>query len=73
MKFNNKAFDNKVWISARDVIKQEFTRDPSPGGMRHAFLANIAMLLYDRYQVDPIVANDMANDIIKLAFEDTYY
>lgn len=63
----------KTWQNARKIIKDEFIADPKPGGMRHAFLANIAMLLYDQYGMELPIANAAANDIIKLAFEDTYY
>ncbi len=63
----------KLWQQARKVIKDEFVADPKPGGMRHAFLANIAMLLYDRYGLDINNANKAADDIIKWVFEDNYY
>lgn len=72
-KFNPQNLKSKTWQNARQVIKDEFIADPNPGGMRHAFLANIAMLLYDNYGLDGIIANQAADDIIKLAFEDTYY
>lgn len=71
--FNPQDLKAKTWQNARQVIKDEFNADPKPGGMRHAFLANIAMLLYDRYGLDLPIANDAADNIIKLAFEDTYY
>jgi hypothetical protein len=63
----------KRWCNARAEIKKQFADDPGFGGMRHAFLANIAMLLYDRYGLDHATANKAADDIIKLCFEDTYY
>ncbi len=67
-------FNSKTWMNARAVIKQQFANDPQPGGIRHAFLANIAMLLYDHYGMkDMAVANKAADDIIRLVFEDTYY
>lgn len=71
--FNSQELKTKTWQNARQVIKDEFAADPKPGGMRDAFLANIAMLLYDRYGMDIAVANCAADDIIRLAFEDTYY
>lgn len=69
----NDRLRQKTWQNARQVIKDEFKSDPKPGGMRHAFLANIAMLLYDHYGLDITDANKAADDIIKLVFEDTYY
>lgn len=66
-------FNRKIWQCARQVIKDQFKRDPNPGSMRHAFLANIAMLLYDNYGMDHQTANKAADDLIKLVFEDTYY
>ena len=69
----NEEFKIKVWQQARKVIKDEFTADPAPGGMRYAFLANIAMLLYDRYGMDINTANKAADDIIKWVFEDNYH
>ncbi len=65
--------DQKRWAIARQIIKDEFARDPNPGGMRYAFLANIAMMMYDKYGIDLNLANSIAEDVIKLAFEDTYY
>lgn len=63
----------KLWKNARQVIKDEFAADPNPGGIRHGFLCNIAMMLYDKYGMDINVANCAADDLIKLVFEDTYY
>ena len=63
----------KTWQNARQVIKDEFAANPQPGGMRHAFLANVAMMLYDKYKIDIATANQIADDVIKLCFEDTYY
>lgn len=69
----NEEFKIKVWQQARKVIKDEFIADPKPGGMRHAFLCNIACLLQDRANVDWALSQSVADDIIKLCFEDTYY
>ncbi len=63
----------RTWQNARKVIKDEFIADPKPGGMRHAFLANVAMMLYDHYGLDHKTANEAADNVIKLCFEDTYY
>lgn len=71
--YNTEDFKIKLWQNARQVIKDEFAADPNPGGMRHAFLCNIACLLQDRYGLDHCAANMAADDIIKLAFEDKYY
>lgn len=65
--------DQKRWAIARQIIKDEFVSDPNPGGMRYSFLANIAMMMYDKYGLDLNIANSIADDVIKLAFEDTYY
>jgi hypothetical protein len=72
-KFNPQELKIKTWQNARQVIKDEFNADPKPGGMRHAFLCNIAMLLQDQYGMDHAIANCAADDLIKLCFEDTYY
>ena len=68
-----KTFKQTTWQNARQVIKDDFKSDPNPGGMRHGFLCNIAMLLQDKYRMNHLLANQAADDIIKLVFEDTFY
>lgn len=66
-------FKQKIWTQARKIIKDEFVRDPNTGSMRHAFLCNIAGLLQTEAGLNFALSNKVADDIIKLCFEDTYY
>ena len=70
---NKEEYKIKCWCNAREELKRQMIADPKPGGIRHAFLANVAMMLYDRYGLDPKTANEAADNVIKLCFEDTYY
>ena len=51
---------------ARAVIKQAMRDDPN---FRYGYVANAAMLLVDRYGADPKVANNIAEDIVRIFFE----
>ena len=58
-----------TFADARQVIIREF-RDREPGGTRHSYLCNIAMLLYDRFDVPVEIANQQADEILDLCFSD---
>jgi len=51
---------------ARAVIKQAMRDDPQ---FRYGYVANAAMLLVDRYNVDAGTANRVAEEIVRLFFD----
>lgn len=56
---------------ARKIMRMAFENDSEPGGLKHAYVSNIAMLLHDRYEItDYETRNEAAKDILKLIFWD---
>lgn len=51
----------KARMAMREALKDE--------GLRICYIANIAMLLYDRYGIRKKYRNQAAEDILKLIFE----
>jgi len=55
---------------ARKVMWDAFEADPEPGGFKHGYISNIAMLLHDQYGItDYETRNKAAEDILKLIFD----
>lgn len=56
---------------ARKVMREAFEKDTEPGGLKHGYISNIAMLLHDRYGITNYeTRNEAAKDILKLIFWD---
>ena len=62
--------NNNIEI-ARKTMKDAFEADSEPGGLKHGYISNIAMLLHDRYGItDWDTRNKAGEDILKLIFYD---
>jgi hypothetical protein len=56
---------------ARSIMQHYFDEDSGPGSFKDSYIANVAMLLHDRYGItDPRTRNNAAEDIIDLIFYD---
>ena len=54
---------------ARNIMKDAFESDSEEGGLKDAYISNIAMLLQDKYEViNYNNRNQAAEDILKLIF-----
>ena len=54
---------------ARKIMRDAFDKDQEPGGFKHGYISNIAMLLYDRYGItDYEIRNKAAEDILNKIF-----
>ncbi len=58
------------FASARRTMAMAFRDDPGPGGIRDTYVANVAMLLHDRWDItDRDDRTRAANEILDLIFE----
>ena len=53
---------------ARKIMRMAFDEDKEPGSFYDAYIANIAMLIYDETNLDIKICNDLAHKLLRKIF-----